>query len=628
MTTVATSPARAATAPFRPIVEPEIDSRPNGAWPAVALALVAASGLFIVAVADAHASAGRSAEPLFWLGLGLIFGPAAWRLADPRPGRRERLAVLEMLGATLYLVKVCHSPLGFDFHDELGQWRSTDDLIRTGRLFHENPIVAVYPHFPGLELATGALVKLGGVSIFVAGLILIGVARLVLVPALYLFFELATGAARPAGLAVLIYMANPNFLFFDADFSYESLALTLAIVSLLLTLRGGSRRHAIAFRLAAIATGAAVVVTHHMTSYALAAFLVVWGAIEVALSRRRRVRVAAVGLTIAVIAAVWLVAEGWSVITVYGPILRHALRSTVDTLAGSGGTVKRPFSTESGYREGRPQQLLGFASVALLLGGLTLAVGRALWLGARRRTFGSRTVVALGVVGAVYPATLAMRLTSAGTESSNRASEFVFLGLGALIALGVVEAWMLAPADGRARRLRALGFALAGTVTFLGGVVVGWPPYDRLPGPYLPGGDSRSVSPAGLAAASWARGHLNGGRLAGDLTTNLLLGSYGRLDPQGGVVGSLPVAQLFTTPAFGPRDRKIVEGDKLHYLAVDLRLAESAPASGSDFADAAGVRVEGPIPARDLQKFDHVPGLSKIYDNGAIRIYDTGSLGS
>jgi Gpi18-like mannosyltransferase len=54
---------------------------------------------------------------------------------------------------------------------------------------------------------------------------------------LFLFYEQVTRSSRMAGMATLIYMANPHFLFFDAIYSYETLALPLALFMLYILAR-------------------------------------------------------------------------------------------------------------------------------------------------------------------------------------------------------------------------------------------------------------------------------------------------------------------------------------------------------------------------------------------------------
>ena len=205
------------------------------------LALVAAVGLLLVALGFDGARAGRlGAETLFWLGLLLVVAPAGARLAGIEASRQEQIGLVALVGVALYLAKVWHSPAYFTFYDELQHWRTTDDVLRSGRLFTENPVLPVSPSFPGLENATSALASLSGVSIFGAGIIVVGVARLVLALALFALYETVGGSSRLAGVAALLYMANPNFLFFDAQFAYESLALPFAVLTLYAR-RGGPR---------------------------------------------------------------------------------------------------------------------------------------------------------------------------------------------------------------------------------------------------------------------------------------------------------------------------------------------------------------------------------------------------
>jgi hypothetical protein len=182
-------------------------------------------GLTLVLVADAAARTGVSwAEWLFWIGLLVLLVPIAARIVSESPSDDERLALVAILAVALYVVKFLHSPLGFTLHDEFIHWRTAQDLLATGQLFHPNPLLPVSPLYPGLESITSAVAQVAGLSPFAAGIIVIGVSRLVLTLALYMTYQLASGSHRLAAIASVVYMANPNYLFFDAQFSYESLA--------------------------------------------------------------------------------------------------------------------------------------------------------------------------------------------------------------------------------------------------------------------------------------------------------------------------------------------------------------------------------------------------------------------
>ena len=101
----------------------------------------------------------------------LLFAPAAARVLSAGATRAERIGILLMLAMGLYLVKVIHSPAGFTFYDELQHWRTVVDSAQQERLFVENPLLRTSPLFPGLEVATQAVMSLTGLSPFVAGLV-------------------------------------------------------------------------------------------------------------------------------------------------------------------------------------------------------------------------------------------------------------------------------------------------------------------------------------------------------------------------------------------------------------------------------------------------------------------------
>jgi hypothetical protein len=99
-----------------------------------------AVGLLLVVVAYARSrSTTSSSQVLFWLGLLFIFVPIVWRLVSAKATRIERLALVVLLGFTLYLAKVLHDPFGFTFSDELAHAPNTNAILRTHELFHANP---------------------------------------------------------------------------------------------------------------------------------------------------------------------------------------------------------------------------------------------------------------------------------------------------------------------------------------------------------------------------------------------------------------------------------------------------------------------------------------------------------
>lgn len=593
-------------------------------------ALFTAVALLALALVDDAARIGRPwAGTVFWIDLLAIFLPAAWRICSGACAPEERVRILLILGLGLYVVKILHSPSQFTFHDELVTWRTVHDLGSTNGLFTTNPIVKAFPLYPGIDLATLAVNRVSGLHLFASGLILIGVMRALTILALYQLFRLATDSARVAGIAVLVYIANPNFVFFDAQFSYESFALPLAIVTLAVLARAlaeSDRRRRHALTAVALITAIAVAPSHHVTSYALTLSLLVWLS---ALALRRRkdftLRCAPVALVAAASAfavIAWLIAVGRSTSEYLSPVLGGASSSTLHLLLGS-GSGKAPFQSVGGPTNSTLERIIGFGSVAILL--TLLAVG--LWRLRRHPPTNALTGM-LVLAALLYPLTLALRLTQAGVETSNRASEFVFLGLGVVIGTVLFSALLTKRIHRSAAPLIVAGVL---GLLFTGGIVIGQAPSARLPGPSLVEADSRSVEPYDLAAAAWARKHLPPhSRLVADRANALLMAAYGLQNPQVGKVVGLHVASVITSPTFGSSQRQILSQDAIRFIVVDRRLSKSRPVVGYyvDKGEPRAFSYSAPLPFASVTKFAGQFGLSRIYDNGEVSIYEFASPAS
>jgi hypothetical protein len=615
------------------------------------LALVAAGGLVMVALGNNAARLSESAaQPLFWGGLIVVYAPIVLRLFSVSASREERIALSVLLGGALYVVKVLYDPTGFVLHDELATWRQTSDLITTGHALSPNPIVSGYAGFPGLEMIAAALSHLADLRIFLSGTIVIGLSRLTLILALFLFLERASGSSRAAGIGVAIYACNPSFLYFDSQFGYESIALVIAAALLLVTLRWsdpdspGHLWNAAGLAMAMAILAATLAITHHMTPYAMIGFLGLW-ALTIATSGGQPVGAAArdgtsgpwrgffrapwvdgpalPALMLAVAAGAWFAFEAGSVTTAeLGGVFKEAIESVVHLITGEAGS-KTLF--ESGSQTNTmAARILGVASVVPLLAAIPLGLLRT-WRGRESNPLWR----ALAVVALFYPVTMLLRFTQAGTETSQRASEFVFLGLAFVGALLLNELpWRGTPA----RRLRlGLGLTALATVVFLGGFIVGESPVTRQPGPFLVGGEARAISPQGNAAARFAASELPANsRVLVDRPNSTVVASYGRLEWVSGSIEGIPVARVFFSKTFDPIDQRVISNDLIDYIVVDRRLSHEVPAGGYYFesTESSANTYDEPLDVASLRKFNHVQGLSRIFDNGAIAIYDTSGLRS
>lgn len=580
--------------------------------------VLAAAGLLLVSVADDQArGAAPAAQPLFWAGLLVVYVPLALLALAPGTSRRERIAALCALTVLLSVVKVLQQGGALAFYDEFAHWRSLLDLQRTGRLFTPNPLLGVSPSYPGLESATAALAQATGLPAPAAAQTVIGAARAVLTLTLFLFLERVTGSARMGTTGAVVFISNPRFVFFDDQFAYESMALGLAALILFLEIRRSSGEvPRIAVWTLLTLCVAALVVTHHATSYLLLAFLVLWALVAPLLGRRGPVPLAFLLLAGVLL---WLATAGRPTFAYLAGGLGPPLQEIGALLRHQG--ARQLFQASNGQVQPRWQEVLILASALLVL--LGLAVGL---LHLRRAHLRQSALVTLVLVALAYPASLALHLVPDGSELGNRASEFIFVGLGAVLALGIDRVWPGRRA-GRPRVTMAAGWL---SVVFSGGILLGWPPQLLLPGPYLVEADSRSVDAVSVAAAVWTREDLgSGNRFAADRTNRNVLGTYGGQEPISDYNDGIVTAQVFLSPTFDDADRSILRQGNVRYLLVDRRLSTALPLVGVYFEDGepdTGSPPGRPVPAAWLDKFDDAAGVSCIYDSGDIRIYDVGAL--
>jgi hypothetical protein len=598
-------------APTLPKGVPEPREAPNHL---ITFAVVVAFGFLIVTLAFALSRSGRPfAEPLFWAGLVTIFAPATVRLASPVPSRSERLGLVLLVGVALYLVKVVHDPFQFTFADDLVHQHNANEIIRTGSLFGTNSILPITPNYPGLESVTAAFASMTGLTSFAAGTVVVGVARLVLMLALFLFFEEVSGSARIAGLAGVLYAANPNFLFFDAQFSYESLALPLVIAALFVTARwmrlpkGRARLSwAVVFALLTLA----IVITHHMSSYALAFFLVVVAAVHVALGRGIR-RSTPIGFAFFAIAAivVWLVLVASETVGYLSPVFTNAFHDTVRTISAE--TAPRAlFVSQHG---GQPpwDRVVGFTATAIVA--LALPFGlRAIWSRYRRGA------IALVLAGAsvIYLAMLGLRFVGGAWEVGSRASEFLYIGTSFVLALAVVGR-----KTGRLLQASMIGLALA--VVFAGGVIAGRPNDLRLAQPLAVDVDDATIRPQGDLAAQWARTEVGPGhRFAADASNGRLLLVYGR---QTVFTGKNPdVEDLIRRSVLRPWQVRMLRANGIDYVLIDRRRVSGSALRGYFFC--VTTNPCDLFDPRSYGKFDRQTSVSKLFDSGDISIYDVAGL--
>jgi hypothetical protein len=584
--------------------------------PLVIIAFAAALGVLICSVANALSRTGEAPSPLlYWAGILLIALPIFWRLTSERASPWERLLLVCLLGLSLYGVKLVRDAPIFTFADEAIHGYNSNQISHYHHLFHANPILETSRYYPGLEGATSALRTLTGFSAYTGGAIVIGAARLTAMSAIFVLFWRVSGSDRIAGIGAAVFTGNFNFLFWSAQFSYESMALPLLLVILLavVELELGARAARGAWRALAALMIAAVVVTHHVTSYAVDAMLIGLAALSATVRRVPRppnpwpLAALAVALT-----AVWLFVVASSTVGYLSPLITNAISSSLHTAAGEAPT-RNLFHGTSATVAPTPALARGISllAVALLVLGLPFGL-RTVW----RRYRTQPAAVLLGISAIGFFGALALRLAPAAWEAGNRASEYLFIGLAFVVGCVGLELWRprAAPWLGRALTAGALAIVL------VGGAIAGWPWDSQLARPVRAHSeDGPTISSPPLAMAEWAEENVSHG-VFGALTADARL----LLEPGDKKVLSDFTADLVDIiPARVLTDYQValLHSHHIRFVVVDLRAVATDGIRGF-FLTEAGTPKSAWLPRSTATKFESVPGVTRIYDSGSIVIYD------
>ncbi len=578
------------------------------------IVLATGGGLLLCSIANALSRATLApAMPVYWLGILVLAVPIFFRLTAEDASARERLALVCLLGLGLYCVKLFRDAPVFTFSDELVHAFNANQIADHHHLFRDNPILTATPYYPGLEGAATALMKLTGLSVYAAGAILVGAARLVLVASLFLLFQRVSDSARVAGLGAAIYAGNFNFLFWGAQFSYESLALPL----LLLTMMALAEREA-APRKALRAWGApvvlammAIVVTHHLTSYAVAALLVGLSLAYWWIHRKwgppNPWPFAVFGI---LLAAFWLFVVASSTVGYLSPVLSDAFSAIGSTIGGEDeprGLFQGGGSTVAATPLGA--RAVALLAVALLAAALPFGL-RILWRRYPKQPF----AWLFGLAALAFFATLALRLAPAAWETANRASEFLFVGLAFVVACAAVEALRRWPR----RKLLSRSLVAAGiALVLVGGAISGWPWDSQLARPLRASAAGSTISSPPLSMAEWAR-DLPGGRFAASTAdAGLLLVPGGKM----ALAGRSPdVEDILDEEQLAGWMLPLLRRNDIRYVAVDRREVSADSLRGYYFSRRD--RDEGLRPTTVASKFNAVPGVARVYTNGPITVYD------
>jgi hypothetical protein len=581
------------------------------------VALLAAIGLFICSLANALSRATLAPSPLiYWLGLLVIALPIFFRLSSNKASDRERLALVLLLGLALYGVKVVHDGIYFTLSDEYVHAFNVHQIEKYDHLYHFNPAISTSPYYPGLEGATSALTMLTGTSIYVSGTILIGAARLVFMAALFFLFARLSGSARGAGLGVAIYTGTTNFLFWGAQFSYESLSLPLVVVVLMAFVEREEAppRARAAWAVPMVLGILAITITHHLSSYALAVILVVLAVLYRAM-KIEKPNPWPFALLAAAAALGWLLIAARSTTGYLFPVLEEAVKAIWKTASGESAprTLFHQASSSAETVASTPlaARALALLAVAVLAAGAFVGL-REVW----RRKRGEPLVLVFCAGAVAFFAALTLRFAPAAWETGNRAGGYFFIGLAFVCIYGAAE--LLRRGTNPVRRRLLLTAALG--VVLVGGAISGWPWDIQLARPLQATADGAKIESEPLALAEFARRRLDGSRFAAPESDARVL-----LAPGGQVAfgGQGPdIEDIVDEPELESWQLPLLEEHHLPFVVADRRLISEDTLRGEFFA------VKGQYgtelrKAAVVHKFARIPA-GRVWHSGRIVLFNLG----
>jgi hypothetical protein len=602
-------------------------SQPRPGWLGPVLLLVAIGVLGQAWIGYQGRISAPPPSSLWYLSLCLIFTPSTALIMSQRLSDNARIWLTLYTCLALLATRFMLYPTQFAYHDELINYRVLLSIENSRHLFTPNSLLPPTADYPGMQIATSAIHNLTGLSLHSAGIVILLTVRVVMTLALIRIIQQISQKVTVGCLASLIYAANPQYIFFNSQFAYQSVALPLCLFCIyVFAVQRSPRRFATVLPSAAVIV--AIVATHHLTSLALVAMLWFWY-----LCTRITGRPVRQLFPLAVASLVIIAAWTWLARSTIVPYISEIAQNSITNITNlaNGRSNHKFFTDPAGDRNPIWQSILAISSVLII----TTTLMPALWLAIIKRRLLSAAVMVMFAIAAIYPMIPVGHLTVATAEVADRASGFVFVGLGYLIATW----WFRDVPFHRHAKTRRFTvprhwwlLALGLTICFVGGTVIGsGPDWLHGPGPYLVSADNRSVDQLALQAAGWEGQNLpRYSPVYTDRINGLLASVYGNqhvLTSLGNGIKTGSLSTLLLSPPTAT-DVGVVCQAKVEFLIADKRLASSLPHIGIYIDNGeylAGIRTSPPSPSA-LTKFDVIPGVERVFDNGAIRIYDLRGL--
>lgn len=518
---------------------------PPHSWlPAVGITVAGvAAGVLLIIVSYAKAKTSTSSQhfDVFWIGISLVLVSTLY-LGTRRWLTPSGVKVLLIaFGIATYVPKFLMSMTGPVYFDEFAHFRHANDLLANGNLFNKDPYLAIVRYFPGLSAVTVAVHEVTRLSIWHSGQLVVLVAHCSVPITVFLIGRSAGLSQRASFVAALFYLFNPSYMYFDTQYAYESLALPLAFLVILTSIRiisAETRKSITRWTVTGCAAAVLCIVTHHLSSLfmGLMCFALIAGLRKAqgdarvgSFSRRAAWTVTGV----AVIGSIgWIGLVAPETLSYIWPHVSSGFEGLIHIFvpaaqqAGGG-----PFG-QSGTRalfsgSGAPfyEKVAAYVSPVIAL---VAFVGSARHYWTRdphpsphhhyriRVTADSlpatpiqqRTILVSLVLSALYFASLPFALTSGGSEGAHRSWGFTYLGVSIVFGYFVDRVMLGNATRLRLRRAASVILAVSLIVVCIGNVAAGENVLYRFPGPYVFGTDTRSTTPELRSLAQWMNRNL------------------------------------------------------------------------------------------------------------------------
>jgi hypothetical protein len=174
---------------------------------------------------------------LFWGSYFVITIPLLFAAMYPGAKFWTRMAGLAGIGFISALPKIFRSLQEPLYQGEYGLLKSVSDILESGVAHWWNGLPISPNDFPAMPLIAAFIIETTGLDLWTAVNLLLIVIHILTLLGLFLFLRVIL-SPRAAAAGTLLYVANPNWMFYHNQFNYETFALMLFFWLLFFVFRG------------------------------------------------------------------------------------------------------------------------------------------------------------------------------------------------------------------------------------------------------------------------------------------------------------------------------------------------------------------------------------------------------